>query len=65
MDSEKLKKARMAAGMSQEDVAKAIGVSQVAYSYIERGLKPPSWAVAVQIARTLNVSLDELVGDEK
>jgi len=65
MNVEKLKNARLAADMSQDDVAKKVGISQVAYSFFERGLKSPSLGVAVQIARTLNVSLDDLVGDEK
>jgi transcriptional regulator with XRE-family HTH domain len=65
MNVEKLKNARLAAAMSQDDVAEKVGISQVAYSFFERGLKSPSLPVAARIARTLNVSLDELVGDEK
>lgn len=61
MLSERLKTAREAAGMSQAEVAKAIGVSQPAYCYMENGDKVPSLPVAKQIAKTLNTSLDYLV----
>lgn len=57
----RLKEARVAAGMSQADVAKAIGVSQPAYCYIENGDKMPSLPVAKQLSKILNVSLDYLV----
>lgn len=63
MNTERLKTAREQAGMSQDDVAKIIGVTQVAYSYIERGLKQPSLPVAARLASTLHVSLDYLVDD--
>jgi putative transcriptional regulator len=60
MLSERLKQSREAAGMSQADVARAIGVTQPAYCYFENGDKVPSLPVAKQIARTLKVSLDYL-----
>ena len=59
----RLKEARVVAGMSQADVAKAIGVSQPAYCYIENGDKMPSLSVAKQLSKILNVSLDYLVGN--
>lgn len=62
MLGERLKAAREAAGMSQADVAKAIGVSQPAYCYMENGDKVPSLPVAKQLAKTLKTSLDYLVG---
>lgn len=62
MLNERLKAAREATGMSQNEVAKAIGVSQPAYCYMENGDKVPSLPVAKQLARVLSVSLDYLVG---
>ena len=62
MLSERLKTAREAAGMSQAEVAKAIGVTQPAYCYMENGDKVPSLSVAKQLAKTLKTSLDYLVG---
>ena len=37
MLGERLKQAREAAGMSQAEVARELGLSQPAYSYIENG----------------------------
>jgi len=62
MLGERLKTAREAAGMSQAEVAKAIGVSQPAYCYMENGEKIPSLSVAKQISIVLKTSLDYLVG---
>lgn len=61
---QRLKDARKASGMSQAEVAKAVGISQPAYCYIENGDKTPSLPVAKQLAKTLCVSLDWLVGTE-
>ncbi len=63
MFDERVKNARIAAGLSQDDVAKAIGITQVAYSYIERDMRDPSLSIVVRLAKTLNVSLDYLVGN--
>jgi len=62
MFGERLKKAREAAGKSQAEIARAIGVSQPAYSYMENGEKNPSLPVAKQLAVILDVSLDYLCG---
>lgn len=62
MLSERVKEARQAAGLSQAEVAKEIGVTQPAYCYIENGEKQPSLPVAKQLAKILRVSLDYLVG---
>ncbi len=64
MFEERVKNARIAVGLSQDDVANKVGITQVAYSYIERGLKTPSLPIAVRIAHTLNVSLDYLTNNE-
>ena len=65
MFGERLKQAREAAGMSQAEVARALGLSQPAYSYIENGEKNPSLPVAKRLAVVLRTSLDYLVGIEK
>lgn len=62
MLGKRLKEARIKSGMTQGDVAKAIGVSQPAYCYMENGDKVPSLPVAKELARLLNISLDYLVG---
>lgn len=65
MLGERLKQAREAAGMSQAEVARELGLSQPAYSYIENGEKNPSLPVAKRLAVFLHTSLDYLVGIEK
>lgn len=62
MFGERLKIAREKAGLSQGEVAKAIGITQAYYSYIEKGLKNPPIATATRIAEVLNTSLDYLTG---
>ena len=59
---ERLKKAREAARMSQADLAREVGVTPGAYSYFESGDRIPSLSVVKQIAKTLGVSIDYLVG---
>lgn len=63
MFGERLKTAREKAGLSQDEVAKKIGVSQAAYSYYESGLKTPLLPVATRLASVLHTSLDYLVGN--
>lgn len=64
MLAERLKAAREKAGKSQDQIAKAVGVTQAAYSYYEHGYKTPTLPVAKRIAAELGVSLDYLVGNE-
>ena len=56
-----LKNAREKLGLSQEDVAKAVGITQPAYSYFESGFKIPSVVTLAKISSLLKVSMDELV----
>ena len=58
MFDERVKTAREAAGLSQYEVAAAIGVTQAAYSYIERDMRDPSLSIVVRLAKTLGVSID-------
>lgn len=58
--AENLKKFRKQAGLSQKELADKIGVHQTLIAQFENGLKIPSLAVAVQIADTLEVTVDAL-----
>lgn len=51
--------------MSQEDLAKAVGVHPNILGRYERGEAKPSIEVAAKLAEALEVSLDQLVGREK
>lgn len=44
---------RITKGMTQEDVAKAAGISRPAYCNIEKGVRRPSPEVAQKIAKEL------------
>lgn len=61
----RLKDIREARNMSQDDIAKQIGVSQQFISRVERGNKSISLDLATEIADFLNVSLDEIAGRQK
>lgn len=61
----KLKNARQDTGMTQQEVAEKIGVTQCMYSYYERDFKKPTLAVAGRLAKVLNISVDYLADDEK
>ncbi|MBR1528558.1 MAG: helix-turn-helix transcriptional regulator [Oscillospiraceae bacterium] len=61
----RLKDIREARNMSQDDIAKQIGVSQQFISRVERGNKSISLDLAAEIADFLNVSLDEIAGRNK
>ena len=60
--SENLKIFRKANGLTQTDVAKKIGVSQVAVGTYEKGTKKPEMDKLPALAKLLGVSLDELFG---
>ena len=63
--SERLKKLRKDAGLTQVDVANKLGISQPAYASWERGIKKPTQDNLVKIAQILNVSVDYLVGNSQ
>lgn len=57
---ENIKKLREAAGMSQNELARAVGVGQNAISKIEAGTRFPSVITLRNIARVFNVTTDSL-----
>ena len=63
--SERLKKLRKQAQLTQVDVAEKLGISQPAYASWERGIKRPTQENLVKIAQILNVSVDYLVGNSE
>lgn len=62
--SENLKKLRERAGMTQAELAEAIGVAQPTLAQYETGLKVPSIITAVKIEQVLHTTCSELVGKE-
>ena len=60
----KLKSARAALDMSQDDLAKACEVSRQTISSIEKGDYNPTINLCIKICRALNKTLDELFWEE-
>lgn len=60
-----LKDVRESRAVTQEAIAKQVGVSQQFISRVERGNKSISLDLAAEIADYLNVSLDEIAGRQK
>lgn len=62
--SENLKKLRERAGMTQAELAEAVGIAQPTLAQYETGLKVPSIITAVKIEQVLHTTCSELVGKE-
>jgi transcriptional regulator with XRE-family HTH domain len=60
----RLAELRRAAGLSQERLARLADVGTDAVRKWERGKRTPSLKMAIKLARTLGVSLDDLAGFE-
>ena len=59
---ELLKNERLNRKLSQESLAKAIGVTQAQISYYESNTNEPSISVCEKIADFYGISVDELIG---
>ena len=57
----RIRKARKAAGMSQERLAEAVGVGTTHISHIETGKVLPSMSVFISLLNVLQISADEVV----
>lgn len=55
-----LKALRTEAGLTQAQLAEAVGVSRKTINTVENGVFVPSTVLALKLARELNVSLHEL-----
>ena len=64
MKNLKLKSARAALDMSQEDLAKAVGVSRQTINAIEKGDYNPTINLCRAICKALGKTLDELFWEE-
>ena len=58
-----LRRVRHERGLSQEALAEATGLSANFVGEMERGLKAPGLGVIVKLARALDISVHELLGD--
>lgn len=64
MIQERIKELRQEKSLSQANVAKAIGVSQKAIDYWERGINEPKASYIIALADFFGVSCDYLLGKE-
>ncbi|WP_407272762.1 helix-turn-helix transcriptional regulator [Radiobacillus sp. PE A8.2] len=64
MKNIKLKMARVEHELSQEELAKVVGVSRQTIGLIEVGKYNPSLNLCISICKTLNKTLDQLFWDE-
>lgn len=56
----RMKELRARYDMTQEDLAKRVGVRRETISFLERGKYNPSLKLAHDVAQALNTSIDEL-----
>ena len=62
--NERLKLLRKGKGVTQREVASAIGVTLSAYSNYEQGLREPNSQILINICKYYEVSADYLLGIE-
>ena len=60
-----IKQARERLGMTQEQLAKALGVTQGAVSQWEMGITHPGFESLRKLAAALGVTVDELINGKK
>ena len=65
MKNKRLKIARIEADMSQEDLAKAVGVTRQTIGAIENGSYNPTLKLCVQICRVTGKTLNDLFWEEE
>lgn len=59
-----MKSARVLQDMSQEELARAVGVTRQTISYIEKGEYNPTLNLCRKICSVLNKNLEELFGEK-
>lgn len=65
MKNLKLKSARAAMDLSQQDLADRVGVSRQTINAIEKGDYNPTINLCISICKVLNKTLDELFWEEE
>ena len=60
--NERLKEIRLEKGLTQKQLAKAVGLTETALCNYEKGIREPSLNVLKQLCLALDVSSDYLLG---
>ena len=61
---DELKRQRLRFDMTQQDVAKKLGITRQAYSNYEAGLREPDYATLRALSQLFRCSADQLIGNE-
>lgn len=61
MFNKRLREMRMKRGFTQQNMADALDIALRSYQCYETGTRKPSFDLLIQIAETLNVSIDYLL----
>lgn len=61
----RLEEVRLAAGISRQELADAVGVHYQTIGYIERGEYSPSLVLALQMSRVLGIPVDQIFALEE
>lgn len=56
-----LRETRLAAGLTQKEIAEKVGICYQAYAHYESGRREPSLSTVLELARVLNISVESLV----
>lgn len=59
----RLKQARTSKGMTQREIAKIVGLSEVGYQNYEYGIRVPNARTAIRIAQALSTTVEDLWGN--
>lgn len=60
-----LKEIRLKKGMTQQQMADLLGLSQPVYAHYENGARQPSIEVLIHMSEKLMVSVDYIIGNER
>ncbi|MCR4888055.1 MAG: helix-turn-helix transcriptional regulator [Ruminococcus sp.] len=60
----RLKELREEAGMKQIEISQLLNISQMAYSYYERGLRQPDINMLIKLSEIFHVSVDYIIENE-
>ena len=63
--SKNIAELRAQQNLSQEELAKRVGVSQPSIAQFEAGTKVPRLHVTIKLAKALNVTIDDLVNGKE
>lgn len=64
MTGQRLREARLSAGLTQSELARKIGVKPAEISQYESDKRTPRWNVFIKLLDELNITADEILGRE-